>query len=1147
MKRGRISSEISASRLVLLLGLACWSLSAQTDRGTVSGVINDPQGAAIAGVKVVLSNQETGVRTAVQSSSSGIYTAFQLPAGVYQIEAEMAGFKKAVWKDIRVGVLQNLTLDLALELGSVQESVTVAGEAPLLTPTSAAISTNVAPREYQDLPIFFGGAFRSALGLVALLPGVNSAKGGVHISGGQGASRDFQLDGVSVTTAEVQGDARGFQVPVDTIQEFSIITNSFSAEFGRTGGGVESYTLKSGTNEFHGMAYEYIRNEAFEARGFYAPRVPIAKQHDLGGNVGGPVLIPKVYNGKDKTFFFFNVGAYRFNTAGANFLATVPSLKFRDGNFTEQVDPRGAPIPIYDPATTRSDGMGGLTRDPFAGNIIPKARHSKVAQAVQAYLPNPTRAGWIDNFNSFDRSNNRQDNYTGKLDHNIGSNHKLTGSVVATSWPSSGTQVLPYPIGGKRATHGDSWIFRATHDWVATPAMVNHLAIGFNRYIVQTLGESNGIDWYSKIGLTGDSAGRLNGFPGFGIAGIAGIGGGGEFSTFDNTYNISDSLSWQKGRHNVKFGFEARRLQNNSRNPGSGPSSSFSAGTTSFPSLAMQGSTGIGYASFLLGEVYQTGFFINDVTNGPRWGQYMAYAQDDFKVSSRLTLNIGLRYELPRPFYDVNLVQSTVDLTLPNAKAGNLPGALVFGPEHYKRTGRKSFMETSKREFGPRIGLAYRLPKDTVLRTAYSIFYNAGFGLGNGFRGSTTGYSTLQTQAAPNPWESRWNVDQPFKINFSIPPFLDPAFANEGTAGAITPDLGKSAYIQSWNFGLQKQFKGNIVMEADYVGSKGTRLPSLRFQAKQLPPQYWSLGPLLTQNIRSAAVAAAGFQPPYPTFRSTTLAQALTMLPQYQRFGLNVADGMSTYHSFQYKAQKRFSDGLSFLFSYTLSKSLTDSNSQLLRTGVGSVTARDSYNKSLDKVLSPDDRTHVVSISFLYELPFGPGKPFLKQKGVSQYVFGGWQVNGVLSYASGYPLPITGNVNLVPAGGVAESRIVTPDAVPGVSRGLAQSGKWQPGQSVYVNMGAWSQVSGYRIGTSPYILPDLRGFASKNENLAVFKSFDFKERVKFQIKAEALGVFNRFVPSDPDMGWNPASVRFGKTWAQANTPRILQLGAKLTF
>ncbi len=590
-------------------------------------------------------------------------------------------------------------------------------------------------------------------------------------------------------------------------------------------------------------------------------------------------------------------------------------------------------------------------------------------------------------------------------------------------------------------------------------------------------------------------------------------------------------------------------MQNNSVNPGNGPSSVITNGATAQPNAAALGSTGIGWASFLLGEVYQTGFFVNDITNGPRWGQYMSYIQDDWKVTPNLTVNLGLRWEIPRPFYDVNLAMSTVDMNRPNPAAGNLPGVLIFGPQWYKETGQKSFMDTSWREFGPRLGIAYRLPKDTVMRVAYGIFYNAGFGLGNGFRGSTAGYSTNVTAAAANTWESRWNLDKPFVIDFQMPPFLDPSFGVDTSTSlsAITRDLGKSAYIQSWNFGFQKQLRGNIVLEADYVGNKGTRLPSLRFQGKQLAGKYWYLGDLLTKNIRDPAVAAAGFGPPYPSFRSTILAQALVMLPQYGRFTPNVADGMSTYHSAQFKLQKRFSDGLSFLGSYTLSKMLTDSSSQLLRPAYGSVTARDSYNKRLDKTLAPDDRTHVVSMSFLYELPFGPDKPWLKSKGISQYIFGGWQINGVLSYASGYPLAISGNYNVIPAGGVGENRIVTPNAVAGVARGLPKTGKWEQGVSVYANRDAWSQVQGYTIGTSEYILHDLRGFASRNENLAIFKSFDIMERVKFQIKAESQNAFNRFVPGDPNMAWNPTNVLWGKSTSQANSPRLIQLGAKLTF
>ena len=1157
MSRSKSGVETIISVLVTLLLLFCFSASAQTDRGSITGTVTDPSGSVVGGVTVTLFSTETGSKTFAHTTAAGIYSFPQVPPSTYQIEAEATGFKKAVVRELRVGVLQKLEVNLTLELGSVADSVTVTGISELLTPTSAAIGTNIAPREYQDLPVFFGGGFRTPYGLAALLPGVNNTKFGMHISGGQANSRELQVDGVSVSMAEWQGDSRGFQVPSDTIQEFSIITNNFAAEFGRSGGGVESYTVKSGTNEYHGQLYEYTRNDAVDARAFYAARVGIYKQHDFGGNVGGPVIIPKLYNGKNKTFFFFHNSYYRQANANNSYLSSVPTAKMKNGEFTEFVDTKGAVINIYDPNTTRTDSTGVLVRDPFVGNAIPKARFSKVASNVQAYFPEATRTGYFNNFDSYDRGDNRQTDFTGKLEHNLGSNHKLGVSIVSTIWPQIGARGLPYPINGKQNTYLDSWVGRATYDWIVTPSMVNHLALGYNRYIVQTAGISNGKDWYSELGYSGAKAGAVWGFPSLNLGGnIGAIGGGGGFATFDNTYNVLDSFSWARGKHNIKFGFEIRKMQNNSVNPGNGPSTVYTQGATALPNAASQSFTGNSYASFLLGDAYQVGMFINDITNGPRWAQYMTYVQDDWKVSSRLTLNLGLRYEVPKPFYDVNLASSTIDMTKPNPAAGNLPGTLIFAPDWYKQTGNKSFMDTSWHEFGPRVGLAYRLDQNTVIRTAYGIFYNAGFGLGNGFRGSTAGYSVNSTAAAPNPWEYKWNIDTPYTIDFQMPPFTSPSFGVESSSSfsAITRDLGKSAYIQTWNFGLQRQLKGNIVLEADYVGNKGTRLPSLRFQGKQLQPWYWGLGGLLTKNIRDPAVAAAGFQPPYSTFRSTTLARALGLLPQYDRFTPNVADGMSTYESVQFKLQKRFSSGSSFLGSYTLGKMITDTSSQLQRTAYGSVNARDSWNKSVDKALAPDDRTHVLTVSFLYELPFGPNKPWLKFKGPAQYIFGGWQVNGVLSYASGYPLTIGGNYNLIPDTGIGANRTVTPNAVAGATRGNTITGKWVPGVasntsigSVYANLAAWSQVQGYNIGTSPYVLPDLRGFSSKNENLSIFKSFSVKERINFQIKGEASNIFNRFIPSDPNMGWNPANVQWGKTYGQANGPRVIQVGAKMTF
>ncbi len=1149
--------------LPFLLFVFVVGLTGQTDRGAITGTVTDPAGAVIGSATVTLMNPATGVKTVTKTTSAGVYAFPQVTPAVYDLEAEATGFKKAVVKSIQLGVLQRMAVNVKLELGAVTESVTVASEAPLLNPTSASISTNISPREYQDLPIFFSGTFRSALGLKNLLPGVNPGKYGTHISGGQAYSGDFQLDGVSVATTEIQGDSRGWQLPVDSIQEFAVITNSFSAEFGRTGGGIESYTLKSGTNQLHGVAYDYIRNEAFDARAFYAAKRSIYKQHDGGANIGGPVVIPKIYNGRDKTFFFFATGIYRQANVGASLIGTVPTLKMRQGIFTEKTDAKGNPYIIYDPTSTATDASGNLARLPFANQTIPTARFSKVAQNVQALFPNPTKDGWFNNYDGWDRGSRRQTNFTWKIDHNIGTNHKLFGSASLTYFPDIPTALLPNPISGKRDTIGNTYVLRVGHDWVIKPNMMNHLALGFNRYLVQTKGENNGFDWYAKMGYTGFSTGNLWGFPIINVSDVGAFGGGGGFGTFDNTYNFVDSFTWTHGKHNIKMGFEIRRLQNNSVNPGNGPSTVFNQGNTSFPTQAMQSTTGQGWASFLLGSPYQVSVLINDVTNGPRWGQYMSYIQDDWKVSSNLTLNLGLRWEVPRPFYDVNQVMGTVDINKPNPAAGNLPGALIFGKDWYKQTGQKSFMDTPWNEFSPRVGIAYRLPKDTVLRVAYSIYYNAGFGIGNGFRGSTPGYATNPTQQAPNAWETNtWNLDTAFNpythlSGFQMPPFLDAGFGvNSSTSfSAITKDLGKSAYIQSWNVGFQKQLRGNIVFDIDYVGNKATRLPSMRFSGKQVQPWYWSLGSLLTKNINDPAVVAAGFQKPWPGFRDNgILANALSLYPQYNRFTQIVMDGMSTYHSMQMKLQRRFTNGFSFLGSYTLGKMLTDTNSQLQRSQYGSLVGRDNFNKSLDKALSPDDRTHVVSIAVLYELPFGPGKPLLKSNGPLKHVVGGWQLNSVLSYASGYPLMISGGSNRIPDGGVAANRPITPNTVAGATQGLAYSGKWQPGVSgnaaagsVYANINAWSDIQGYTIGTSPVVLPSLRGFMSKNENLALFKSFNFTERVKLQLKGEAMNFMNRFVPGDPNMGWNLTNAQWGKTYTQANQPRILQLGLKLMF
>lgn len=1143
---------------VMTVSLLVSILGAQTDRGAITGLITDPAGAPVAGATVTVTNQGTGVRTIVNSSVAGIYTV-PVPAGLYQLEVDMSGFKKAIWRDVRTGVLQTIKLDIKLELGTLAERVTVSGEPPLLNAVSSAISTNVAPREYADLPLFVSGGMRGATEFLFLLPGTNRGRGGeFQVNGGQSHSRDLQLDGASVSTQQFQGDTRGFQVPVDAIQEFTVLTSSFSAEFGRTGGGIESFTLKSGTNALHGLAYEFARNDAFDARGFYAKTVPVIKQHEFGANLGGPVRIPKVYNGRDRTFFFVNYTGYRYNTAGTNYLSTVPSMKFREGDFTEYLDPKGAIIPIYDPATMRSDGRGGFVRDPFSGNVIPRARFSKVAKAVESYMPQPNLSGWQNNYISADRNTNKQDNVTAKIDHGLTDRQKLTVSFAVTEWPLSNPAAYTYPISGKRLAEQSGRIARLSHDFIVSPNKINRFTLGFNRFIYASYGESNGVDWPEKIGLKGGLH-TLNGFPTFTIGQVGSFGGGGNYSNYDNAWNLMDGFSWQHGRHSIKIGGEIRKLQTNMVNAGGEPGFNFGQVQTALPSPLGTQTTGHGYASFLLGLASGGSVYINPVVIGGRWAQYMTYVQDDWRITSRLTVNLGLRYEVPMPYREVNDIWSNVDLATPNPKAGNLLGALVFMKDYARQTGKHSFYDTSFKEFGPRIGLAYTLPRNLVLRTGYGIYYNQGTGVGNGGSiclgssacGSTAGYSMyyfLPPPAGGTAYDAYANIDNGFAHDYTPPPFLDPSYANGGTGSAIRRNSGRSPYMQNWNFGFQKQTKGNILLDFGYAGSKGTRLVTGRiaFAAKQLHPKYWPLGALLNQSITSQTVKDAGFAPPFPGFIGS-LAQALAPYPQYTRLTISQNDGNSTYHSFQFKAQRRFSNGLSFLISYTASKTIADSFSQYNRigtdNGLPNMYGRDEYNKRLDKVLSPNDRTHVASISFLWELPFGPGKPLLKRGGIAGLVFGGWQLNGVLQYASGVPLTITAPtpINMV------APRTYTPDSVPGAQQENDYGSKWDPQTSLYLNREAWMQPVGYRLGTSSFVLHNIRSFAQKNENMGLFKTVSLRESLQLQLRWEATNVFNRFIPTEPDTSWSPTSTTFGKTFGQNSTPRFMQIGAKLTF
>ncbi|HEU0119148.1 MAG TPA: TonB-dependent receptor [Bryobacteraceae bacterium] len=1128
---------------ILLFPFLC---SGQTDRGTIRGTVQDTSGASVPGVTVKATNVDTGAQSVAVSGDSGTYNITSLRPGVYSVTAEKSGFKKLIRENVRVEVAGTVGLELEMAVGAVNESVTVSDVAPQLKSESSSVSTGVNPKSFVELPLSANGANRSAESFIFLAPGTTGNTFDAHINGSQTLSKEIQIDGLSATTAEVGGDPRVLTMPPEAVQEFALVTSNFSAEFGNTGGGVEQFTIRSGTNQFHGVGYEFLRNDKLDARGFFNATRSINRQNEYGGSLGGPIIVPQVYNGKNKSFFFFNINYFKYRSGPVNQIASVPTDAFRNGDLSQLRDANGL-IQLYDPASTRPDGQGGFTRDPFVNNQIPVNRISPVSQKVLSYVPAPVLAGILNNYPA--TGNNRTDNrnYTMKFDHMFSSAHRMSGSWNNGHNTDSGPfPALPRPVANNRfgiLGPGQDTV-RVSEDWVISPTLLNHFSVGLTRQNQLLAAPEQGQNWGEKLGLRGVNNGP---FPVIFTDPFTPWGQNQDLlRTISATYLFSNSLTWVKGKHNIKVGVDFRKLQNNLLQGASSGSFTFSRNETAFPSAALRGTTGNAFASFLLGEVDNGSLPINDVTRGMRLTYFAGYIQDDYKLSPKLTLNLGLRWDLFTPMREVNNVYSIMDPTVPNPAANGYPGALVYAGTGPGRSGRQDLTDgTAYKNFGPRLGLAWSASKRLVIRTAYGIsYYPTGAQGGGNAKPPATGFTANPSFFSQDQGlTSGFNWTGGFPQNYSRPPFIDPGFGViPGTAPGTNMWISSAklpSYTQAFNFGTQWQLRANWMLDVGWVGQKSTRLSTGAYNINQVDPAYLRYGDLLTRRIDDPAVIAAGFTRPYASFEGS-LAQALRPFPQYGGVGyINSANvGNSTYHSLQAKIEKQYSNGLFLLSSYTWAKSLTDASSAL--SGFFSTSARDQYNRSLEKAVAQYDIPHRAVMALNYELPIGPGKKVLNSKGALGKVVGGWQVNGILSYQSGEPIGVGIN-NTLP---LFNSRNL-PDVVPGVNPNMPRD-NFDPAKDVLLNINAFRAPGPFAFGNAGSILPNSRTFRNLNEDFGLMKRTAFVERVILEFRFELFNAFNRVRFGAPATNFSDA-FNFGKVTSQANGPRIGQFGAKLTF
>ncbi len=1136
---------------LLLMALVGMSAAfAQGNRGTITGTVSDPAGAVVAGVAVEGRGIETGTVYSTVTTDTGNYTIPELPPGSYEVTFTAAGFKKLIRGPLEVGARQTLRIDGNLEVGTAAESITVTAAAPLLITESAEISYNVTVARLNELPVGNMGSVRNAIRSAAvLMPGVTMAPGGVKINGTPADGYNLRIDGMDNTYTLGNLLVTQVQPSVDAIEQYSIQTSNFAAELGQAGGAIFNVSMKSGTNQIHGSVYDFWAHDSlYAANSFTKIKNPLSS-YDWGFTVGGPIKIPKVYNGKDKSFFFFSYETRPVRGQNLSSPIAVPTDAYRIGDLSAATalnnnrvlgtDPLGRSIiqnSVYDPASNFTNAAGQVLRNTFAGNQIPVSRFDPVAVKVLALVPkaNVTGAPLIGNYNVPYDTGTMQFLPSFKIDHSISNSHKLNffWSRTAQYNPITTGEGLPNQITSGTNSDWNNENYRLNYDWTVTPTILVHLGAGYQSAIIGQLPLSpGGYNATTQLGIQGPFTTNLEGsnFPLFNGASSGTTGGLrdiGNTSFFGSTRTLNQrptgiaTMTWVKANHTYKFGGELRvdGFPNHNQQRLNG-TYTFSPETTAQPYAATNtfaGNTiGLGYASFLLGLTNSTDV---SVPTDPKFGQHALgfYAQDTWKVNRKLTLDYGLRWDYATYQKEQYGRQPTLDPTRSNlsVNAGGLRGATT-----YEATCGCAYSNNYPHSWGPRLGAAYQINQKTVLRGGIGLMYNTTQRVGIAGRNSPPNNIPAPTFGEPSIRLSNGMLLTPASIvwpNFSPDYFpvrstlIAPGLAN---GNVFDQNAGRPARQLQFSFGLQREIFRDLVIEASYVGNTGVwwpggalvnynALPFSTLAARGININSASDAALLRGRLDSAAVINRGFRAPFNGFPTNqTLFQSLRPYPQYTGGLTPIAAPLNStwYNSLQSKVTKRFSHGIDATYSFTYQKSMTAANIQ------------DVFNRKTGRGLANDDQRLQSVIAVTYTVP--------KMNGVNKvlaYALYDWQVGTILTYASGLPFTAPGaQNNLAAAIGQGASAI----RVPGVPLFLQDlnSGEVDPRRGFYLNPAAWKDPAEGQFGGPP-VYGDYRQQRRPSEAMNFGRNFRIGERVTAQVRAEFTNVFNRMRPNGPASG-----------------------------
>ena len=1138
MHWGSIGRSVSRHALALVVvSIASSFLHAQTNKGSIAGVVTDASGASIQEARITALNLETNASMKAVSNENGSYTVSSLDPGVYRVTAEKAGFRNSVTENVRLSFSSVANVDIALTVGNAAETVEVGASAVELNSAVVEVATSIEEKVVKDLPLQVSGGRRQIDSFVFLVPGVQGDTFSSRINGGVDFNSEVLFDGIPMASFETNGYQTGINPPYESVDEFKVLTSVFSAQYGR-GQGVKNYHLAQGTNAYHGNAFDFVRNTAFDARGFFAPTASINKQNEYGFTVGGPLSIPRIYSGKNRTFFNVAFDWYKFRGAGLNTRYTVPTAEFRNGDFSQLRDSSGALIPIYDP----------VTRQPFAGNIIPSSRFSPTSLRVLPLIPTPTGPGLVNNIGPGIPSipnNNLTRSYN--LAHNITSAQRINFTNWKTSSPNQcllGSNISG-SLSGLSNCPGETTAYLANYSWSVRPnVIVSAGTLWFRILNNQEVGGPPN----TTVDFPGLPKGSKIAFPGMFFGGPVaspvqlGTGFQGDLNFQPGTSTVANVL-WVKSKHNLNMGFEYRQSRNTTSICEGCPARfGFSNRSTSLPGSPNFSAYGHPFASFLLGIADSASASTGLADRIFRNSSASGYIQDDYKITRKLTLNLGLRYDVFVPdSEDTNRI-AFFDPTIANPQAGGRLGALSKPGKCSGCSGTDTIADIHWKNFAPRFGLAYAFNNKTVIRGGYGIVYGLGGAndLGqtriktNFLNGSSGNFAAISQDAGVTPGYGSWDRSFPLP---AVEPFR-PGIGNNQSVNYAGRWQAAAPYIQNYTIGIEREIPGSILVSASYVGNKGTRLPSNLENLNQVDPKYLALGKTLQADINSPDARTAGIGLPYAGFTGS-VAQALRPYPQYTSITSNFQEtGATRYDAFQMTVQRRFSEGIEALVSYTASRQLSNTNSGFGTFNGGAVN---TFNRKAEYGLAPSDIPHTLAISGLYELPIGTGKRFLNKPGVAGRLIGGWQLGWVTRYQSGTPIGV-GASNVLPIFGGGNR----PNLVPGIDPQLPRS-NFDPAKNRLINIAAFSQPADFTFGNAPRVLGNLRNFNYYNENVNLAKYFRITESINLQFRAEFFNVFNRVVFGGADSGYSPTNSGFGSVGGQGNTPRQGQLALKLNF